>query len=168
MRLRVDANVALPLRAIRTVRRMADTFSLRIRVRGYELDAQGHVNQAVYTQYAEHARWEFLRAAGVSHEDLAASGVGPALLKSTIKFQRELSAGDEVDVSCAFEWSDGKLFELVQDFRLPDGTAVAKVNGTIGLIDLETRKLAADPRGRFQTLASSPEVLGLQAAQPVH
>ena len=133
-------------------------------MRGYELDAQGHVNQAVFTQYAEHARWEFLRAGGVSADDLVASGVGPALLKSTIRFQRELRAGEEVDVTCAFEWRDGKLFELVQDFRLPDATPVAKLNGTVGLIDLETRKLVADPRDRFRALATAPEVLGLQDA----
>jgi acyl-CoA thioester hydrolase len=143
---------------------MADTFSLRIRVRGYELDAQGHLNQAVYSQYAEHARWEFLRAAGVSHDDLVASGVGPALLRTTVRFQRELRAGDEVDVSCAFEWRDGKLIELVQDFRLPDSTLVARLAGTIGLIDLETRKLVADPRGRFRALAAAPEVLGIDNA----
>jgi acyl-CoA thioester hydrolase len=143
---------------------MADAFSLRIRVRGYELDAQGHLNQAVYSQYAEHARWEFLRAAGVSHDDLVASGVGPALLRTTVRFQRELRAGDEVDVSCAFEWRDGKLIELVQDFRLPDSTLVARLAGTIGLIDLETRKLVADPRGRFRALAAAPELLGIDNA----
>lgn len=131
-------------------------------MRGYELDAQGHVNQAVYTQYAEHARWELLRAAGVSQEDLVASGVAPAMLKTTIRFRRELRAGDEVDVSCAFEWRDGKLLEIVQDFRLPDATPVAELVGTVGLIDLETRKLVADPRGRFRALAAAPEVLGLQ------
>jgi acyl-CoA thioester hydrolase len=144
---------------------MAEPFSLRIRVRGYELDAQGHVNQAVYTQYAEHARWELLRAAGVSHDDLAASGIGPALLKTTIRFQRELRAGDEVEVSCAFEWRDGQLFELVQHFRLlPDMTPVAKLVGTIGLIDLETRKLVADPHAHFRALAAAPEILGLGAS----
>jgi acyl-CoA thioester hydrolase len=140
---------------------MADAFGLRIRVRGYELDAQGHLNQAVYSQYAEHARWECLRAAGVSQDDLAARGLGPAMLKTTVRFLRELRAGDEVDVSCAFEWRDGKLIELVQEFRLPDTTRVAKLVGTMGLIDLETRKLVADPRGCFRELAAAPEVLGL-------
>lgn len=143
---------------------MAEPFSVRLRVRGYELDAQGHVNQAVYTQYAEHVRWEALLAAGISHEALAAAGVGPALLKMTIRFHRELRAGDDVDVSCAFDWRAGKLLELVQDFRLPDRTAVAKLTATIGLIDLDTRTLVADPRGRFAALATAPEALGLVGA----
>jgi acyl-CoA thioester hydrolase len=30
---------------------------MRIMVRSYELDAQGHLNAAVYHQYGEHAAW---------------------------------------------------------------------------------------------------------------
>ena len=41
-------------------------FQVRVTVRGYELDSLGHLNQAVYLQYAEHARWEILRAAGLT------------------------------------------------------------------------------------------------------
>ncbi|CAO0827389.1 Thioesterase OS=Streptomyces microflavus OX=1919 GN=Smic_02130 PE=4 SV=1 [Streptomyces microflavus] len=53
------------------------TFSVDVTVRGYELDTQGHLNQAVYLQYAEHARWELLRAAGLPQEKLLADGIGP-------------------------------------------------------------------------------------------
>jgi YbgC/YbaW family acyl-CoA thioester hydrolase len=35
---------------------------LTITVRGYELDSFGHVNNAVYLNYCEQARWEILRA----------------------------------------------------------------------------------------------------------
>lgn len=133
-----------------------------MRVRGYELDAHGHVNQAVYTQYAEHARWELLRAAGVSQADFAGRGVGPAILKTTIRFHRELGAGDEVDVTCAFAWRDSRVFELVQNMRLPDGTPVAEVTGIVGLLDLQTRKLVGDPRGHLRALATAPGVLGLE------
>ena len=31
----------------------------KLRVRGYELDSFGHVNNAVYLQYAEEAKWHF-------------------------------------------------------------------------------------------------------------
>ena len=48
---------------------MGEPFAVPVRVRGYELDTQGHLNQAVYLQYAEHARWEFLLATGISQED---------------------------------------------------------------------------------------------------
>jgi acyl-CoA thioester hydrolase len=141
--------------------RSPDAFRVRIRVRGYELDAHGHVNHAVYTQYAEHARWELLRAAGVSQTELAERGLGPAILKSTIRFRRELAAGDEVDVTCAFTWRPSRLFEVVQHMCLPDGTAVADVTGTGGLIDLRTRKLVTDPGHHLRALATAPDLLGL-------
>ncbi len=56
---------------------MSEPFSVRVTVRGYETDVQGHLNQAVYLNYAEHARWSLLQAAGIGQADLVASGVGP-------------------------------------------------------------------------------------------
>jgi len=37
------------------------TFTCNISVRGYELDSYGHVNNAVYLNYFEYARWELFR-----------------------------------------------------------------------------------------------------------
>ena len=34
-----------------------DPFETALTVRGYEMDAFGHVNNAVYVQYFEHCRW---------------------------------------------------------------------------------------------------------------
>ncbi len=137
---------------------MAESFRVRIQVRGYELDTQGHLNQAVYLQYAEHARWEYLRAAGVSQNELIASGVGPVQLEATIRFHRELRGGDEVDVSCRFEWGAGKTFRIVQDYRRPDGTLVASLVGVAGVMDLAARKLVPDPAERLRALATNPEM----------
>jgi YbgC/YbaW family acyl-CoA thioester hydrolase len=36
-------------------------FEYRLNVRGYELDSYGHVNNAVYLNYFEQARWEIIR-----------------------------------------------------------------------------------------------------------
>ena len=138
-----------------------EPFTVRIAVRGYELDPRGHVNQAVYLQYSEHARWECLRAAGISHDGLQDSGVGPVALEQIIRYYAELRGGDEVDVGCEFRWSAGKTFEVVQPFHRPDGTRVAELTGVAGLLDLDRRRLIADPAERFRTLASVPELLGL-------
>jgi acyl-CoA thioester hydrolase len=138
-----------------------EPFAVRITVRGYELDTQGHLNQAVYLQYAEHARWECLRAAGLSQDRLLATGVGPVALEATIRYLRELRGGDEVEVTCVFEWGTGRTFRIRQDYRRTDGTAVAELNGVGGLLDLNLRKLVADPGARFRELATTPEVMGL-------
>lgn len=138
-----------------------EPFQVRIAVRGYELDPRGHVNQAVYLQYAEHARWECLRAAGITHDRLHESGVGPVALEQTLRFYAELRADDEVDVGCEFHWREGKTFEVVQPIHRPDGTRVAELTGVAGLLDLSARRLIADPGGRFRELATAPEILGL-------
>jgi acyl-CoA thioester hydrolase len=138
-----------------------EPFRVRIAVRGYEIDPRGHVNQAVYLQYAEHARWECLRAAGISYETLAATGVGPAALENTIRYLAELRAGDELDVTCQFGWGSGKTFRINQNFLRADGTLVAELAGVGGMLDLARRRLIDDPIAHFRSLATAPDVLGL-------
>ncbi|MFF0865449.1 acyl-CoA thioesterase [Nonomuraea sp. NPDC003560] len=137
------------------------TFSVRIAVRGYELDTQGHLNNVVYHQYGDHARWECLRAAGISTDDLREAGVGPVTLENTIRFHRELRAGDEVEVTCAFEWGEGKTFRIRQEFRGADGELAAELTGVGGLMDLRARRLLPDPGTHWRALARTPAVLGL-------
>ncbi|MFD8814408.1 acyl-CoA thioesterase [Streptomyces sp. NPDC059627] len=140
---------------------MSEPYSVRVTVRGYETDVQGHVNQAVYLNYAEHARWSLLQAAGVTQAQLIGRGVGPVGLETTIRYKRELLAGDEVDVTCVFEWSGGKTFRMVQKIIKADGTLAAEVDAVGGLLDLKARKLVADPREIFKELTSAPELFGL-------
>jgi acyl-CoA thioester hydrolase len=138
-------------------------FRIRVAVRTYELDTQGHLHSAVYHQYGEHARWECLRAAGVGVDRLLGSGVGPAQLACSIRFHHELRGGDEIDVSCAFSWANGKTFQIDQEYRRPDGTLVAELTTVAGLLDLSRRRLIPDPAGYIRALASAPEVLGLSS-----
>ena len=93
---------------------MAEQFSVPVTVRGYETDMQGHLNQSVYLQYAEHARWAMLHAAGISQTELIGKGVGPVVLETNIRYLRELRAGDEVEVTCGFAWGEGKSFRVEQ------------------------------------------------------
>jgi acyl-CoA thioester hydrolase len=42
-----------------------------------------------------------------------------------------------------------------------DGTLSAEVSVVGGLLDLDARRLVADPPGRFRELATHPDMLGL-------
>jgi len=140
---------------------MTEPFRVRITVRGYELDTQGHLNQAVYLQYGEHARWEALRKAGITQDALLATGVGPVALETTIRYLRELRGGDEVDVSCTFEYSEGKTFRIIQHITKADGTPAAEIVAVGGLLDLATRRLVTDPRAHLLKLATiNPDLVG--------
>jgi acyl-CoA thioester hydrolase len=139
----------------------APPFSLRITVRSYELDTQGHLNGAVYIQYADYVRVEYARRAGVVMADMLASGFGPINLETTVRFHRELRDADPIDVSCAFEWTDGKIFRVQQGFRAVDGTLAAEVNSVSGVLDLKARRLVATPQEQWRRAAAKPELLGL-------
>ncbi|MCM1975295.1 MULTISPECIES: thioesterase family protein [Streptomyces] len=140
---------------------MTEPFSVPVTVRGYETDVQGHLNQAVYLQYAEHARWSLLHAAGITQSALQAKGVGPVALETTVRYRRELLAGDETEVTCAFLWGEGKTFRIEQTIRKTDGTVAAEITAVGGLMDLTARKLLADPRAYFKELAAEPALFGL-------
>ncbi|WP_369274261.1 acyl-CoA thioesterase [Streptomyces sp. R11] len=140
---------------------MTEPFSVPVTVRGYETDVQGHLNQAVYLNYAEHARWALLHSAGISQTGLTSKGVGPVALETTIRYKNELLAGDEVEVTCAFTWGGGKTFTIEQTIRKTDGTVAAEITAVGGILNLQERRLVARPDEVFKELASDPSLFGL-------
>ncbi|MFI5538169.1 acyl-CoA thioesterase [Nocardia sp. NPDC051900] len=118
------------------------SFSTRIEIRVSDLDPQLHVTGAAYHQFADHARFACVQAAGVSVDELIASGLGPVNLETVLRFQRELRGGDTVDVSCAWQWGDGKTYRVEHVLTRADGVVAATVTNVSGLLDL------AAPRGR--------------------
>ena len=70
-------------------------FRLSMKVRDYECDLQGIVNNGVYFNYLEHARHEFLLANGIDFAALAESGVNLVVLRSEIDYKAALVPGDD-------------------------------------------------------------------------
>lgn len=130
-------------------------------VRIDDLDPNGHVRGPAYLVYADHARWLTAAAAGVDLAVLHAHGVGPVNLETTIRHLAELRAGDEVTVTSAYEWGQGRTSRIVQRLHRQDGVAVAEVSSVSGLLDLTGRRLVADPAGFWREHATRPELLGL-------
>jgi acyl-CoA thioester hydrolase len=136
-------------------------FRVTIAVRADDIDANGHVRGPAYLAYADHARWSCVRAAGIDLTELAAHRIGPVNLETTVRFHRELLPGGEVEVGCEFHWGAGRTSRVTQEFRAPDGTLVAEVSSVSGLLDLDRRRLVADPGSYWLQLAARPELLGL-------
>jgi acyl-CoA thioester hydrolase len=140
---------------------MPERFVTRMGVRVFDIDAQGHLTGAAYLQYANHALWECVRAAGVDVDALLASGVGPVNLETNIRFLHELRGGDQVEVSCHIVFAAGKTYRVRHEFRTPDGDLAAEVTAVFGLLDLTHRRLVPDPRSHWLRHAHRPSVLGL-------
>ncbi|WP_410659836.1 acyl-CoA thioesterase [Amycolatopsis sp. lyj-112] len=140
---------------------MPEPFRVTLDIRTDDLDVNGHVRGPAYLAYADHARWECVWAAGVDPLVLKAENLGPVNLETTIRFRRELRARARIDVLTRFTWEPGKVSRVVQEFVAPDGAVVAEVESLSGLLDLESRRLVADPGQYWRKYAARPEILGL-------
>lgn len=63
------------------------TFKAEIQVRGYELDGYGHVNHAVYFNYAEHARWRMIEEAAGGSDYFKRHGIAPVLVRAEADYR---------------------------------------------------------------------------------
>jgi acyl-CoA thioester hydrolase len=141
--------------------RVHSQFRVQLTVRSYEIDFNGHVNHAVYHQYGEHARMEHLLAAGYSVQAQRASGTGVVILESRIRYLRELTLGERVDVTSDITFGAGKSFRIEHSILRADGTVSAEISAVFGLLDTTTRRLLADPKGRLAELLERPRLVGI-------
>ncbi len=75
------------------------TFTVDFKVRDYECDLQGIVNNSVYFNYLEHARHEFLHAHGVDFAQLAKDKINLVVMRSEMDYKQSLLPGDEFYVT---------------------------------------------------------------------
>lgn len=78
-------------------------YSERWRVRQYELDSQGHVNNAVYLNYAEQVAIDHAEAAGFGRDFNREHGGGWVVHRHQITYHRPAGYGDEVRVTTRVE-----------------------------------------------------------------
>lgn len=75
------------------------TFKVDFKVRDYECDLQGIVNNSVYFNYLEHARHEFLHANGIDFAKLAQDKVNLVVIRSEMDYKQSLLPADEFYVA---------------------------------------------------------------------
>lgn len=102
-------------------------FSIEMAVRDYECDLQGVVNNAVYQNYLEHARHEYLKSIGIDFAGLAAEGINLVVVRVEIDYKLSLTSGDRFAVTVAAEQLSPVRIGFRQDIcRLSDGKPVVK------------------------------------------
>ena len=66
------------------------------KVRTYECDSYGHVNNANYLNYLEYARWEFLKDVGFDYAAMKEAGYGIYVARVEIDYKKPALADDEL------------------------------------------------------------------------
>lgn len=100
-------------------------FLIEMKVRDYECDLQGVVNNSNYQRYMEHARHEFLESLGDNFSKMHDEGYDAMVAKVEIAYKQPLRSGDRfwVGLNCRKE---GVRFIFDEDvIRIKDQQLVA-------------------------------------------
>lgn len=117
---------------------------LRLKVRDYECDLQGIVNNANYQHYLEHARHEFLLSAGSGFAGLHEQGIDPVVARISMSFKTPLHSGDEFVCKLGLR-KEGIKYIFNQDiYRATDDKLVLK--GIVEAVCLVNGKLDTCPQ----------------------
>ena len=122
-------------------------YELEFSVRDYECDLQGIVNNAVYQNYYEHARHQFLLGKKIDFAKLHNEGIDLIISRVEIDYKYSLRSGDlfKVTVCTHLEGHLRLIFEQ-HIYKLPENKLVshAKVTG-VALNHGRPMKLEAIP-----------------------
>ena len=118
-------------------------FNLDMKVRDYECDLQGVVNNANYQHYMEHTRHEFLESLGANFGQMHEDGLDAFVTKVTISYKKSLRSGDSFRSALRCSMRAPKLI-FHQDILHLDGTLAAR--GEVECIVVDHGRLT---RGEF-------------------
>lgn len=105
---------------------------LSFKVRDYECDIQGVVNNSVYQQYLEHSRHEYLLDKGIDFAALAKNNINLVVVRVELDYKRPLKSGDRFWVGTNVQRSSKVRFEFLQDIYREDGNQLILQGKIIG------------------------------------
>ncbi len=114
-------------------------FALAMKVRDYECDLQGVVNNSNYQHYMEHTRHEFLESLGENFGAMHEKGVDAFVARVDIQFKVSLRSGDSFISGLEVHKEGPKLVFDQFIYRQSDGVLAAK--GRVETVVVEQGRL---------------------------
>ena len=114
-------------------------YRLEMKVRDYECDIQGVVNNANYQHYLEYARHEFLEYIGGSFSKMHEEGYDMMVSKITLEYKRPLRGGDRFVVCINAQRKGAKLVFMQDIYNLAHDSLALK--GEVDVICLKNGRL---------------------------
>jgi len=122
-------------------------YGLPLKVRDYEVDSQGIVNNANYLHSREHPRHEFCQERGISFRDMQRAGIDPVVRKIEISYLTPLRLAEEMESKLWME-RRGARFIFHQDIFNAKGKEV--VRALVHIVCIENGRIS-----RGDTLAEA-------------
>ena len=130
-------------------------YQLKMKVRDYECDMEGIVNNANYQHFMEHTRHEFLLDAGISFAEMLEQNIVSVVARITIDYKTPLRSRDEF-LSCLNIKQEGIRYVFYQDiYRASDMKLAAK--GKVDVVCLVDGTLSRCPELEETLKAYYPE-----------
>jgi acyl-CoA thioester hydrolase len=104
-------------------------FEIEMKVREYECDAQGIVNNANYLHYFENTRHEFLSSMGISFMESHRMGIDPVVARADLRYHTSLTGSETFLSSLTVERKGVKMVFHQEIRRKNDGILCCK--GTV-------------------------------------
>lgn len=118
-----------------------ETFEYKVTILEHHLDSFGHVNNAVYFELYEQARWDFITKNEYGLEKVSLYKKGPVILEVNCRYKREIKNREKITITSETLLPVSKVMKLKQRMIKEDGTLASEAVFTIGLMDMEKRRL---------------------------
>jgi acyl-CoA thioester hydrolase len=144
---------------------MTDPTIQRFVIQWRDLDANGHMRNTAYLEYATQSRFAWFAANGFTLDDFQRIAIGPITLRDEITYVREVRMLETITSTLhASSWSeDGSRFRLVNDIANAGGDRVARVVADLAWMDMNARRICAPPAELFRlvrALGTAPNRAG--------
>ena len=117
-------------------------FSYKKQILEHHLDTFGHVNNAVYLELYEEARWDFITEAGFGLDHVQETQIGPVILDITVNYKAELKNRENIIIESEYKGMKNSLVcSVYQTMTKEDGTLASEITLSIGVLDMKNRKL---------------------------
>jgi acyl-CoA thioester hydrolase len=121
-------------------------FRIDLKVRDYECDIQGVVNNAVYQNYLEHARHEFLLTNNIDFAALTNAGIHLMLIRAELDFKDSLKPGNQFYITVELEKQSRIKYAFVQNiYRADDDKLMVQARAIGVALNEKGRPTAFEP-----------------------
>ncbi len=110
-------------------------------VKEHHLDTFGHVNNSMYLQLFEEARWQIITDGGYGLAEVQKNQKGPVILEITIKFLKELKLREKIKINYETVNYTGKIGQVKQQMINEKNEVACEAVFTVGFFDLVLRRL---------------------------
>jgi YbgC/YbaW family acyl-CoA thioester hydrolase len=106
-----------------------------LKVRSYELDSFGHVNNGRFANYLEKARGDYLQQAGMYFDDFHRWKKYPVIARVSIDYEAPAFFGEELQILARVSRLGRSSITLDYEIKKADGSLCAKAQSVMVFVD---------------------------------